>query len=246
MISVALLADIHGNAAALEAVIGEPRVRGCDQVVMLGDLVLGGPRPEECLDRMTSLGALGVLGNADLKVLAGDDPEAEWTRTRLTSEGLALLARLPFGHRICVPHTLATSDLLITHSSPRSPFDLLVPESLVPTFGTKPATQEATLRDQFRGVQAGLFVFGHIHYASARAVDGLEIASIGSVGFPFDGDHRAAYAVASWQGESWRLDHYRVNYDWSAVVGEIETSTAPFKARYAAMLRAACWQPRDG
>ena len=42
--SVAVLADIHGNLPALEAVLGEPEVTAADAVVLLGDIALG-PMP---------------------------------------------------------------------------------------------------------------------------------------------------------------------------------------------------------
>jgi predicted phosphodiesterase len=47
--SVAVLADIHGNLLALEAVLGEPDVTAADAVVLLGDIALG-PMPGETLD----------------------------------------------------------------------------------------------------------------------------------------------------------------------------------------------------
>jgi diadenosine tetraphosphatase ApaH/serine/threonine PP2A family protein phosphatase len=49
-----------------------------------------------------------------------------------------------------------------------------------------------------QGVQAGLIIYGHIHYVSEGVIDGQRIMSIGSVGFPFDGDQRAAYSIAEW------------------------------------------------
>ena len=58
-------------------------------------------------------------------------------------------------------------------------------------------------------------MFGHTHLPFARTSDGGLEWSVnpGSVGMPFDGDHRAAYAVA---GEDGRIGHRRVAYDHQA------------------------------
>ncbi|WP_180970273.1 metallophosphoesterase family protein [Deinococcus planocerae] len=252
MTAVALLADVHGNLAALEAVLAEPEVRACDEVVFLGDAVMNGPWPAECLALLRELGCRAVIGNTDLEVLAGADPVAAWARERLSPEELLFLARLPLTLRRA-PGGLdsaqaegGTRDLLLMHASPRSSFDLplLEPHPLGTTFTR--ACADGELRAMFRGSHAGLGVFGHIHYASWRGLGGQALASVGSVGFPFDGDRRAAYAVATWRGGGWTLDHRRVAYDSEAVAREVAACGLPFASRSAAMLRQARWLPRTG
>ena len=62
----AVLADIHGNLPALDAVLAEPEVAGADAVVLLGDIALG-PMPGRTLDRLAALGdrAVWVHGNCE-------------------------------------------------------------------------------------------------------------------------------------------------------------------------------------
>ncbi|MGI8564344.1 MAG: metallophosphoesterase family protein [Candidatus Dormibacter sp.] len=62
---LAIVSDIHGNLAALEAVIADLERQGPDLVVHGGDLALNGPRPVEVLDRVRALGWPGVVGNTD-------------------------------------------------------------------------------------------------------------------------------------------------------------------------------------
>ncbi|MBB5235754.1 metallophosphoesterase family protein [Deinococcus budaensis] len=250
MTAVALVSDIHGNIAALEAVLVEPDVRACDQIVFLGDALLNGPRPAECLARLMELDLPAVIGNTDLEVLAGVDPVAAWVRAQLSPAGLVYLAQLPLTLRLSAGQTDPANsqdggqNLLLMHASPRSSFDLplLEPHPLETTF--LEASTDGELRTLFAGSRAALSVFGHIHYASRRILDGREIASVGSVGFPFDGDPRAAYAVATRRAEGWMLDHRRVTYDHEAVAREVESSDLPFASRSAAMLRQARWLPR--
>ena len=57
-------------------------------------------------------------------------------------------------------------------------------------------------------------VFGHTHLLFARrSASGVELVNPGSVGMPFDGDPRAAYAVLHDDG---RIEHRRVDYDHRA------------------------------
>src|SRR3954453_3223985 len=112
---VALVSDVHGNLAALEAVIADLRRRAPDLVLHGGDLVLSGPRPAEVVDRIRELGWPGVVGNTD-EVLWGPEAQAEQvarapkleallanifeshapaTRERLGEERLAWLRGLP-------------------------------------------------------------------------------------------------------------------------------------------------------
>ena len=73
--TVAVIADIHGNAVALNAVLEDLKRRPYDCLVVAGDLVLNGPRPSECLDTIRNLGAppLRVLW----RVVGPKDPSSQ-------------------------------------------------------------------------------------------------------------------------------------------------------------------------
>ena len=60
----AILADIHANLAAFEAVLGDIEQRGgADEFWSLGDVVDYGPDPQACLDHLLKLNCVGVAGN---------------------------------------------------------------------------------------------------------------------------------------------------------------------------------------
>lgn len=89
MTRTAILSDIHGNLAALEAVLEDVSKRNVDRIVCLGDVIGYGPDPCACLDQSMQF-AFCVLGNHDSSALF--DPEgfniaAEqaifWTRARI-------------------------------------------------------------------------------------------------------------------------------------------------------------------
>jgi 3',5'-cyclic AMP phosphodiesterase CpdA len=74
LVRVAVLADIHGNLPALDAVLQDIDVVAVDAIVLNGDLATG-PMPVETLDRLAELGdkAIWVRGNADRELVAAYD-----------------------------------------------------------------------------------------------------------------------------------------------------------------------------
>ena len=95
---VGVLADIHGNLPALDAVLEDVRQQGADAVVVLGDLADRGPYPTQVLERVQQAARAVILGNTDamlLRLARGDAPVAwfehaqfaplRWTYERLVS-----------------------------------------------------------------------------------------------------------------------------------------------------------------
>ena len=129
---LALVSDIHGNVAALEAALAEIELAAPDRIMVLGDLVLNGPRPVEAVDAVRALdaaGAMVIAGNTDIAVADGDYtaafpwldevPEghraaAEWSRELLREDQLEYLRRLPAERRV----TFGDELVLGTHASP--------------------------------------------------------------------------------------------------------------------------------
>ncbi|MBX6377581.1 MAG: metallophosphoesterase, partial [Clostridia bacterium] len=103
LFTVAVLADIHGNLAALEAVLRDLATVAPDRVVVAGDLVFNGPRPREVVEAIQSLSATVLRGNTDelvVRASAAGQHVASWTRRQLLAEHLDFLAALPFDCRI--------------------------------------------------------------------------------------------------------------------------------------------------
>ena len=85
------------------------------------------------------------------------------------------------------------------------------PTSDVRSFLPEPADDEEELLD---GILASRLVFGHTHLPFLRrSRGGIELLNPGSVGMPFDGDPRAAWARLRDDGT---VEHRRVSYDRAA------------------------------
>jgi protein phosphatase len=228
--TVAVLSDMHGNAAAFQAVLADLAAQRHDATVLAGDLILNGPRPAETLAAVRALGVPTIHGNTEpmLTDLAETDPTVCWVRERLTADDLAYLAALPFSHRITPPGGASPDDdLLIVHATPTDVDGVIItqlPPDQTALTATTPEHEAAALLGDAR---ANLILYGHIHYFSAGTVGGRRVASIGSVGFPFDGDQRAAYALVAWDGGNWQVTPRRVPYDHEAVIAEYAALDIP-------------------
>ena len=210
---IALLYDIHGNLEALEAVL-----RDCpaERFVLGGDYAVGGPLPLETVERLRDLPAEWIRGNADRWLSDDSDAPAP------VHEGLAI-CRERLGPNLVeelydLPLTLQVDGALCCHASPGS--DMA---------GFAPVASEDD-EELLRGPQAELVVFGHTHVQFERTgPGGVRLVNPGSVGMPFDGDHRAAYALLYDDG---RVDLRRVEYDWRPVVARVrEDIGEPFASR---------------
>jgi len=195
--TLGLLYDVHGNLPALEAVLAD--AGDVDEWLLGGDYALFGAWPRETVERLRTLEARWIRGNGERWTAGADDvpepvvPAVERCRELLGDQLVAELAELP--------ESLVDGETLYCHGSPVSDVQSFMPE---------PAPGE---EDLMGSVKSGRLVFGHTHLPFARTgPDGVELVNPGSVGMPFDGDPRAAYAVT---GDG-SVEHRRVGYDHQA------------------------------
>ena len=180
---VAALYDVHGNLPALEAVLGEV---GDAQLVFGGD-VAWGPMPVETVDRIRSLDALALRGNADRDL--GDD----WLEQRLGPERLEWLTTRPEQIELDVE---GLGRVLFCHGSPRSDEEMLL----------RTAPKER-LAEILAGVKADVIMCGHTHMQFDRVAGDKRVVNAGSVGLPYGA------TGAHWVQLGPEVRHHRTTYD---------------------------------
>jgi diadenosine tetraphosphatase ApaH/serine/threonine PP2A family protein phosphatase len=193
-----LLYDVHGNLPALEAVLADAEAAGVRRFLLGGDYALFGPWPAETVELLDSLpAATWIRGNGERWTAApGDAPEPAQDAVAAAREelGPAAVRRLA-----ALPEQTLIDGRRFCHGSPLSDVISFLPE---------PDPEEA---DWIAGARERTIVFGHTHLPfQRRSVTGAELVNPGSVGMPFDGDTRAAWAILQPDGS---FDLRRVAYD---------------------------------
>ena len=222
---VAALYDIHGNDAALAAVLAELEEVGPDLIVIGGDIA-GGPFPCETLAAVQALGdrVLAIRGNGErelvearLRLDAGSarlDPDDVWSsRTHwaagvLDREQLDWMGGLPPLSSVEID---GLGDVLFCHGSPRSDEEIVTA-----------LTPPARLAPMLAGVAQGTVVLGHTHVQFERREAGHRIVNAGSVGLPYEGE-----AAAFWALLGPGVELRRTAYDAVALCARVEESGIP-------------------
>jgi putative phosphoesterase len=242
-LKLAVLGDIHGNIAALEAALADAKKHKPDRYVITGDLTFNGARPGEVIDKVRALeksGALVVAGNTDIAVgdldfaaafpWMDDVPEthtaaAEWAREKLSDEQLDYLRRLPSERRVWVDANL----VLACHGSPGS-ITAGLPADLDPTVTVERVTR----------TDARVICCGHTHIADVRELGRKLIVNPGSCGYAFDGDPAACWAlltVPDGEDEAPTAELFRPSYDAGAAAEEVAARGLPGDVYRAATIR---------
>jgi predicted phosphodiesterase len=187
---VAVLADIHGNLPALEAVLADVEGAEVDRIVLPGDIALG-PLPGETLDLLASLGerAIWVHGNCERELLAAYDGEdvpgpygesAHDSAALLSPRHRDLLDGLPLTVSLDVDGLGPT---LFCHATPRRDDEMVLVDSPMSVWSAA-----------LSGVSERVVVCGHTHMPFDRLVDGRRVVNPGSVGMAY-GPPGACWAV---------------------------------------------------
>lgn len=230
MTRLAIIADMHGNLPALEAVLADIQGQGISQLYHLGDLVGYNPFPNEIVALIQACGIPGLAGNYDRAASAPvPDPIAAYLNPRISPMALEIyhwtvqaVNAASRDYLNCLPEqrllTVGEWQILLTHGSPRHIMEYV-----------RPSYSDDHLSDILAGVAAPIVLTGHTHVPLIRHLNGQWLINPGSVGFPKDGDPRAAYAILELQ-ETLSITIRRVEYDIDRTVKEILACGLPSKA----------------
>jgi len=124
---IAILADIHGNLPAFEAVLVHVRQQAPDLIVIAGDIVIGAPDSAACWQLAQSLACPMVRGNHERYLghfgTEQGDPAwqteqfapVQWAVAQFTAQERAAIANLPVALQL--PEM---PNLLVVHATARS------------------------------------------------------------------------------------------------------------------------------
>jgi predicted phosphodiesterase len=197
---VAVLADIHGNLEALEAVLIAAAQEGVEGYYVLGDVVGYGPDPLACLYRLRELEAVCVMGNhdqamVDLRCLR----ELNTLARQALLESRPALGATEFGYLRSWPYRHVAWGGVFSHANPVRPEEwqhLFLYEHVAWCLDRLDWKVAFVGHTHHQGIYCQLD--GQIvALTSAEVAVGRHryLVNPGSVGQPRDRDWRAAFAV---------------------------------------------------
>lgn len=217
----AVIADVHGNSWALDAVLADIQGRGIETIFNLGDSVYGCLDPAGTAKRLMAAGVISISGNQDRDVFAPTDAvRASWDHQYVKGA----LDADQYEWLKSQPKTLLADDVLLCHGTPDSDEIYLLETA---TERGVFLSDNDTIRERLGSHEARLVLCGHSHVTRVVWLeDGRLIVNPGSVGMPaYDddipcphvmeaGSPHARYAILTRQGESWKVEQVAVVYPW--------------------------------
>ncbi len=248
---LAVVADLHGNLPALEALEARLAAEGIAQAVLLGDQLAGPLWPAETAARLARLGWPALAGNHERQMLAvaGRGPRAQPAHPR-SADALAVarLDRPALDALLALPARAAWGEVWACHGTPASDVQMLLHSVDDPACGGGPAPRpasEAELRARLgpwaRPQSAGgpaVVLCGHSHLPACRSLPGGPLLlNPGSLGLPAydddvphphvveNGSPQACWALLSRGADgTWRAELRTLDYDHPAAAARAEAS----------------------
>jgi putative phosphoesterase len=232
MARIAVIADVHGNLPALDAVLADVAREGFGVLISAGDQV-SGPMPAECLERLRGLDlpVEWVRGNADRHACSPPDdahPMDVFAHERLSDEQRAFVASWE--------PTVSVGDVLVCHGTPAS-------DEEVVTVLTMPDRLTRVLE----GVTGRLVVGGHVHHQFTQSLRYVTWVNAGSVGMPYEGRPGAFWLEIDDGRPILRRSDYDVEAALEAIAAtgypDLDELAAILRGRYSAQEAAAALEP---
>lgn len=252
---LAVISDIHGNWAALEAVLADLKTVGTvDLTWCLGDVTFLGPRPQECTQQIKALAEADegkkfkvIGGNTDRYLVTGERPKVpsvkddeafqkqrvdwrDFNNTVLWGVDQLDFSSYEFLAKINgreLGHEVEGYGYVIGyHAVPGDDETVLSPE-----------TSDEEARDLLLDREGRLALGGHIHRQFDRDLGNWRVVNVGSVGAPLDIRGQASWALLTFEKDQLTIDMRRVPFDVEAVIADMRSVGHPAVEWAAARLR---------
>lgn len=207
---IGVMADIHGNLNALQAIIRDLKQQGVQQYIIAGDLIADCAQPNEVLDYIKTLNATVIKGNREDYVLSFLNGEHEewrkyeqmasvvWTANTLTKENIAYIKELSDS---CVISFGEYGDISVVHGSP-----FHISEHLHEDI------EQDRLLEAVQVCQSEVLVCGHSHRPWKKKVNQTLVLNPGAAGVHFNEQSGAEYAILSFKEGQWQSSHHIALY----------------------------------
>ncbi len=231
---IAIIADIHGNLPALEAVLADIQRRRIDRTINLGDSVSGPLWPREVCDLLMASSSLVIRGNHD-RWVSGPDPASMGPSDRYAYSHLSADHRHWLG---ALPTSVDTEHgILACHGTPTNDNQYLIEEVSDRRLVRAPLS---VIQERLGDVHDRVVLCGHSHQQHLiQLPTGPLVLNPGSVRCPsYDdpgaephvsegGSPRARYAVLTIIDEQVSAELVAISYDWKAAATRADANGRP-------------------
>jgi predicted phosphodiesterase len=213
---IAVLADIHGNLPALEAVVADLHQQAPDAVYLAGDQVNRCPWNREVMDLIMAQGWPAIAGNHDLVIGRINTPQNRppftmrehfptlwWTQEQLAEAQLATLRQWPLDRVLAFD---GLPPIRLFHGIPGNTFVGILPED-----------PDQQIKARLADIPESIIICGHTHRPLNRTVARWRIYNGGSVGIPYNNDPSAQYLILDGTSAGWQPTWHRLAYDHSVI-----------------------------
>ncbi|MFA4956640.1 MAG: metallophosphoesterase family protein [Candidatus Methanoperedens sp.] len=212
---IGLIADVHSNIVALEAVLLEMDNLGIEKILHAGDLVGYNPYPNETIELFRKRKIISIRGNHERALLSGDMSDLNWhaacalrwTSNTISRENLDYISKIKDTEVI----SLGDTEIFLVHGSPNDPDEYVYPEDVEPGLLTMTSSD--------------ILVLGHTHIQFKKQFNEGIIVNPGSVGQPRDKDPASAFAILD--TDTKRIELERTEYDVEKVIEDMRKTYLP-------------------
>jgi len=220
---ILVISDIHGNADALHAILEDAHRRYCiQQYALLGDMFTLGPSPLEVYETISKLSnSFFIRGNHE-DYLTSKIHEQNSPKIGNFNSGTELYKRIQTSiertylalgeNRVANLQSTCIEEFKLNIAGINHYFCHGTPDTnTIGVWNNEVAKQLEFIND-------GCMWAGHIHHQLLAIFGNKKFINPGGSGLPFDGDHRAPYAVIDAFGMP---QLHRVSYSYDNVIRKL-------------------------
>ncbi len=227
----AVIADIHSNDFALEAILEDIRSREIQTVINLGDIFYGPIDPKRTFEIVKENDFITIQGNQDRYLYEAtsekiqSNPTLEFVLDAIGNEGLKWLQDKPFTFTM-------DNKIFCCHGSPRSDTIYLLEDV---SSGGPVLKSDTDIRKELKKIEAGMILCAHTHIPRTITVSTKQmVLNPGSVGMPAyeddvpnlhkmeTGSPHSRYAIFSEENGKWKTEHIQIPYKVEAAAVKAE------------------------
>lgn len=206
---ILVMADIHSNQYALEAVLEYAKKNDINNYIIAGDHISDCSGPNQVLDSIRTLNAWVIMGNREVSILDYYDKYGSsfngykqvasfaWTLQNLSKVNLNYLKSL---NENLVLKTEIYGSIKVVHGSPYG-----INEHIFKSNTNR-------IEDVMNRLEEDVLICGHTHEQWCREINKKLIVNPGSVGVPFNSKRHTEFAVLEWH-DKWQVKLVALPFD---------------------------------